>query len=277
MNKEMIILELRNRGYEIKEESIERNNVVRDGFSIIKEDVNIAPLFKVDELIEIAEKKGLSLKALVDEIEQLYEEVKQDESFDLEKFLNTDFILKHIKIGLQQISDEPIEKRDTEYEGIESYLYISDSSKQLKGNISMRLTNPLRAKLNIDDEVLWNTAKANTFKDTHVYGLREALDLEFDCNMWIITNKQGIKGASAILDKASLNKLALQLNVSRFIMIPSSVHECIVIPADEQMCDDVEYYSNMVNTVNSEVLKSEDKLSDKAYVINTNVLTPILK
>ena len=277
MNKEMIILELRNRGYEIKEESIERNNVVFNGFSIIKEGVNIAPHFKIDEILEIAEQKGLSLKALVDEIEQVYEEVMQDESFDLDKFLNTDFILKHIKIGLQQISDEPIEKRDTEYEGIESYLYISDSSEQLKGNISMRLTSSLRAKLNIDDEVLWNTAKANTFKDTHVNGLREVLDLDCDCNMWIITNKQGIKGASAILDKASLNKLALQLNVSRFIMIPSSVHECIVIPADEQMCDNVEYYSNIVNIVNSEVLKSEDKLSDKAYVINTNVLTPILE
>lgn len=273
----MIILELRNRGYEIKEESIERNNVVFNGFSILKEGVNISPHFKIDEILEIAEQKGLSLKALVDEIEQVYEEVKQDESFDLNKFLNTDYILQHIKIGLQQISDEPIEKRGTDYEGIESYLYISDSSEQLKGNIAVRLTNQLRAELNIDDEFLWKTAEANTFKNTCVYKMSDLMNMDFDCNMWIVTNKEGVKGAAAVLDKEFLKKFASQHDTSKLIIIPSSIHECIILPLDDYMSDNVEFYSDMVKTVNSEVVKPEEQLSDRAYVFNANILTPILK
>lgn len=78
----------------------------------------------------------------------------------------------------------------------------------------------------------------------------------------ILTNTKGTYGASVIVYPDLMKKLAEKYNTS-FYLIPSSVHEVLLMPenSEEELSD----ISQMVNHVNSKHVREEDILSDHAY------------
>ena len=65
-----------------------------------------------------------------------------------------------------------------------------------------------------------------------------------------------------MLDKENLKNLASIFN-SNLVIIPSSIHEVIIIPLFD--CN-ISYVDNMVNDVNDKALLPEEILSDHAYI-----------
>jgi hypothetical protein len=52
-------------------------------------------------------------------------------------------------------------------------------------------------------------------------------------------------------------------------MLPSSIHEVIIIPyIDSSMT--IEEFSSMVSEINNTQVSPEERLTDKAYLININ-------
>ena len=82
---------------------------------------------------------------------------------------------------------------------------------------------------------------------------------------YIVTNTINFRGASAILDGEALKKLAERLSVQRFYVLPSSIHEMIIIP-DDGKCN-IEELSRMVQEVNQTQVEPEERLTDQAYII----------
>ena len=82
---------------------------------------------------------------------------------------------------------------------------------------------------------------------------------------YVISNKSSIKGASAILNKKVLKEFAQKLNISKFLVLPSSVHEMLLLPYTDEI--DIEEFSQMVKEVNCSQVKPEERLTDRAYVI----------
>lgn len=82
-------------------------------------------------------------------------------------------------------------------------------------------------------------------------------------NMYILTNHRRCFGAAEILDKKTLRTIADQIG-DRFIVLPSSVHETIVLPPKEE----AEYgrLADMVREVNDTQVDVEERLSDHVYV-----------
>ncbi len=81
--------------------------------------------------------------------------------------------------------------------------------------------------------------------------------------MYVLTNKSKMNGASCILYENVMEEIALLFEKDIYIL-PSSIHEVILIPQNDDV-DEV-CLSRMVNEVNQTQLKTEEILSNHAYL-----------
>lgn len=86
---------------------------------------------------------------------------------------------------------------------------------------------------------------------------------ENEIPMYIMTNSNGINGASAILYQDVLKDFAVEKE-SDFYILPSSIHEIILIPYQEKLNPDT--LSDMVQDVNQSQVPVEEILSGKVYL-----------
>ena len=84
-------------------------------------------------------------------------------------------------------------------------------------------------------------------------------------DMYVLTNKTGINGATTILYNGLIEKFANSINSNIFIL-PCSIHEVILIPYTDEF--DIEDLKNMVKEVNLTKVEDADILSDSVYIYN---------
>ena len=83
-----------------------------------------------------------------------------------------------------------------------------------------------------------------------------------DQRMFIITNDKKSNGAAAILDEKLMQSIIEKIGED-FYLLPSSVHEWILIKATDDV--DVSALNIMVNEVNESQVAPDERLSDHAY------------
>lgn len=259
-----IIMGLVRRGYDVETYTSIKNGVGFRGIRFMN-DSGICPIIYTDEIIENSESLYEAVQRVLDVYNNAY-----FMDFDKEKLLDTNFIMQNLYIGLQKTSTEDIVKTNTDFEGIEKYLYVKISE-----NASFKLTYVLLETLKVNESDMWKAAENNTFSKTVIVSMAEKLseligqevkDLECVPVQYIVTNTMNFRGASAILDMAALKEFAQKLNVHKFIVLPSSIHEMIIIPDDEN--SNIEELSRMVQEVNQTQVEPEERLTDQAYIIN---------
>lgn len=77
-------------------------------------------------------------------------------------------------------------------------------------------------------------------------------------------------GASAMFSDATLKKVAELLETDVFYILPSSVHEIICVPAN----DDIDAFTEMVRDINKGVvIDDKDVLSDNVYICKNGVVS----
>lgn len=76
-------------------------------------------------------------------------------------------------------------------------------------------------------------------------------------------------GASAMLSDTMLKKISELLETDDFYILPSSVHEVICVPAN----DDVESFTEMVRNINEGVVLDKDILSDNVYICKDGIIS----
>ena len=91
--------------------------------------------------------------------------------------------------------------------------------------------------------------------------LTEQISLPIN-TMYLLTNNIKVMGATVLLYDNLLQEISDQLD-SSFILLPSSVHEVLIVPVENRQ--DMERYTNMVQEVNETQLRPDEVLSDHAY------------
>lgn len=81
-------------------------------------------------------------------------------------------------------------------------------------------------------------------------------------DMLIMSNPSKVHGAAAILYPGSMEQMADRLQ-SNFYILPSSIHETIILPAKES--DDPGQLIEMVREVNATMVNEEEILGDNVY------------
>lgn len=268
MKRTEIINALTERGYKAQEQNILKNGVTFKAITISNEK-GLGVVIYTEALIKEAELYGKSLDEIVSEVILIYKK-HQNTSFNLFP-MEQEFILSHVYIGLQKESKEDIEKTMCHLEGLEAYLYVRWTHNH--DVYTMKLPRSYFADTRGKAVEAWEKAKENTYSETCILDINQVLN-EL-CNgcitepgifpMFVVTNIGRLNGASAILNHAALAEFAKKLGVNSLIVMPSSVHEMIIVPNDGRIT--VNDASTMVTEINATQVSPEERLTDRAYVL----------
>ena len=240
ITREMIIEELKNKGYNAIAQSSIKNGVEFEGICIRTESP-ISPIIYTEDIIRHAEEDGKSLDNVVSNIIDIYEKNK---TIDIN--INNFFFFFF-------------------------YLYIRGE----EGSYSVKLTTQLLEKAGLTEVEAWEKAEANTYAETTLVSmvkvLCEMMQMEYHEEMeektpfFVLSNKGRFNGASAILDKKTLADFGERYHTDKIFAIPSSIHEFLISPYTEELnLDDL---SSMVNTVNFSEVEPKEQLGSRAYII----------
>lgn len=134
------------------------------------------------------------------------------------------------------------------------------SGEQIK---SVVVTKDVLESTGLTLDEVHNTAINNIGDDYEIMSLREILEAE-DIGMILVSNKKQLFGAAQILNNYVISNIVERLG-NRFFIIPSSVHEMLILPA-ECSTNDLSELADIVKYVNTDYVIPEERLSDNAYL-----------
>lgn len=156
-----------------------------------------------------------------------------------------------------------------------------------EGLATAPITNEIMAELGTDKDTLMEVAKSNIAEQDYSFkSMRDVLigtmfpdgvpenDPMIDMmlppedgpQMYVLSNEHNLHGAAEIMNQKAMDEIADKLG-GDFVVLPSSVHEVIILPFDDNM--DSATLDNMIQEINGGVVSPEDKLSDHAFMYDS--------
>lgn len=250
------------------------NNIEKIGLVFLQKGRNISTVVYT-EPFQKAYEQGIPMKSIKKEIITLVREHEQ-ENINIEQILDFQKI-KH-RLSLKLVNRKYNEERLKNmphmniWEDMACICYIALDEPQ---NGKIDVSNELAEKWNVSESSLMQTAMENTEKlhPAEIYdfqklmqkaGMIDGTEKTVDFPMYVITNRERWHGAVCVLYKGILRRIAKNLD-SDLIMIPSSLHEMIVLPKKKNS-GSVKEMNQMVKEVNESQLEPDEVLSDHVYL-----------
>lgn len=194
---------------------------------------------------------------------------------DLKKYLNRDYILEHISIMLKKASDQPMAKRYyKEFPGLEGCLYLKEERED-GSTVSLSFDKVMLPAAGILEKEAWKRAEQNVRRDlviddlgsivSQAFGIDVSEDEDEYIKLYVVTNRCCYKGASGVLDREIMEKFARGHNCRQVMVIPSSVHEMLLLPHAERFDEDD--ISRIIKQVNAESVDPKDQLGDRPFIL----------
>lgn len=272
--------------YTVRINDVRKNNgVVLSGLTMMEDDSNISPTIYLNHYYEDYEDGRTTLTNVVNDVMDHYNRNKVNRSVDMRQFLNYESVKKGIVYKLvntaknkELLEDVPhVEFLDLSV--VFQYLIQNEhfgTASILNHNAHLKLWD-------VSVEELYQVADANT-QNLQGYELRsmidairdllemdtigEAADIEYmeehadNVPMYVLSNKNRVGGASCILYDGLLADFATAIGGS-FYVIPSSIHEVLLLPADSR--DEQDEIKAMIKEINDTQVRTEEILSDSLY------------
>ena len=275
--------------YRVRINDVMKNNgVVLSGITMMQDDSNISPTIYLNHLYEAYENGEVTLESIVEEVLDTYEKNKVNRSVDMRFFMNYESIKDRIIFKLIHA-----ERNEELLKDIPHIRYLDLAivfqclvSEEMFGNATIMIHN---AHLKIWDttiEEIYRNAIQNTPKlqKYDIKNMRDILcemmfleevedrgkydqdacfkELPDSVPMYVLSNKARVQGAACILYPGILKDFAAAIR-SDFYILPSSIHEVILLPAQGE--EDREALKQMVREVNASQVEREEVLSDSVY------------
>lgn len=277
---------------------VDETEVLKEGKKMIgtmvrrsKED-RIAPTIYIDSEIEYAKSQGADrqqlLMAMLRLIRLGFDGSPETESID--EFFTPESFKENARLGVRKITPDSNElKRPSAYDGLEEYVYMIVETPNIHGLIKINKSHLNHLETTEDDA--FEIARANSHKETAIMhmadyvlashkgeeGIEELTDVMRESLMFVITttfqlNSPEINhlGASAMLDKEAIAEFSEQIGVDKFVVIPASTREAMLVPCEDDV--DIDMYKQMVCMVNSTEVAPSEVLIDAAYIIDCNTM-----
>lgn len=260
-------------GQKVSIHSIEKNNgTIYQGLVIIDPVLNISPTIYLESFYH-KYINGTSFSDICDEILKTYQQFTPTENFDETIF--TDYEKAKSRIVMKLVN---YQKNHALLEKVPHVPYLDLAivfvccASNFEKEYSTILIHKHHMKhWNVDVSTLYDIAKENTPRllPFHIENMEEYLTKRCDWQpfdelipMYILSNHLKIHGATVLLYDGLLEEIAKWLN-SSFIVLPSSVHEVIIVPVHSKR--ELSRYTRMVEEVNATQLPIDDILSNHAY------------
>lgn len=246
------------------------NGVGYDGFS--KVDVNVSPTVNVDDIYNIYETEGYEVA--VKELREILD--KKPPIQDLNDLFNK---LSKDRLILRLVNYESNKDRLKDM----VYKTIGDLAIELRvivdyvddGYATTSVTDSILEAMGLSKEEAIQIAIDNgkgdvTLQDMLSLLLDMGVDMGIDIDdidsleapMYVLSNKNKLNGAVAMLYSEYLDKVCDKFDSDNVYIIPSSIHEVIVVNAKDIDPRDV---NDMIAEVNNTTVEPEEILSYKLY------------
>lgn len=261
---------------------IKNNGCEMDGLVIMEKGKDIAPTIYLDSFYE-SYTNGENIKSIIRQIEVIYEQNKNNVTFDVNILKHFDTIKDKIVYKVvnyrsnEKLLEQVPHKRildlavvfycllDNEYGRSATALIYNNNLK----NWNVTIDDVYKAALKNTPDLLHSkiSSMAALFEKCGVNVDGEEVDLKdyVPSDMYVLTNESKLNGAACILYENVLYDFAQKLGADLYIL-PSSVHEVILLPKLSMFEKDE--LVNMVKEVNTEGVAADEVLSDHVYEYN---------
>lgn len=261
---------------------IKNNGCEMDGLVIMEKGKDIAPTIYLDSFYELYT-NGENIKNIIRQIEVVYEQNKNNVTFDVNILKHFDTIKDKIVYKVvnyrsnEKLLEQVPHKRildlavvfycllDNEYGRSATALIYNNNLK----NWNVTIDDVYKAALKNTPDLLHSkiSSMAALFEKCGVNVDGEEVDLKdyVPSDMYVLTNESKLNGAACILYENVLYDFAQKLGADLYIL-PSSVHEVILLPKLSMFEKDE--LVNMVKEVNTEGVAADEVLSDHVYEYN---------
>lgn len=234
---------------------------------------------------------GISINELAKGIIDFYEEAKIKISPKMDEL----FVYGNVrnKVALKLINTErnkrllsDVPHKNFKDLSIVFYLMLEETQE---ATATMLIRKGHIKKWGVDTETLWSDAMKNQVSQARLYTMTDKLQMLMDEKqiirnllesesytepqdaMYVLTNSQEHYGAASLIYPGVLEKIR-QIVRGDFFVLPSSVHELIIVPHRDNM--DVSEINQMIYSINQEHVELEEILSDHCYYYNGEITIP---
>lgn len=266
--------------YKVRINDVMKNNgVMLSGLTVMRDDSNISPTIYLNTYYDAYRSGQTTLGMVIDDVMEVYERNKVNRSVDMRNFLNYEAVKNRIVYKLinteknkELLEDIPhIEFHDL------SIVFQFLITEECFGNATILIHN---AHLKI-----WNTSVAELYKmarrntpELNKYeiknmkeviceltpcGCPEAVETEKESlPLYVLSNRSRVHGAACMLYPHLIKDFSEAVRSDIYI-IPSSIHEVLLLPTDGR--SETERIKGMVQEVNDTQVQAEEVLSYSVY------------
>ncbi len=263
---------------------VSKNNQMLTGVTIRPNEsgMQITPVVYLDNFYDRYE-SGYAAHEILNDIARIYENYaarsnSNDFSFKPDMVMDYNAAKDHIYPKVIGISGNETYLQDKVYRTIEDlavtyYIDLSEDLNSIGGKPTVTISKTILEKYGVTEEEINKQALDNQSKKGYeLINLFEMLNqmmgmdgpIPEDGNItYVLNNPDKINGAALIADNDILKEVADKIGTDEFYILPSSIHEVLIMPGSENI--DTDYLKNMVSEVNATTVNPADRLSDNVY------------
>ena len=262
------------------------NNVILSGISIRRKDSNVAPMIYINDLYQ----REVDIEDAVNEVWNIYNNNNMHKFDFIDKINDFDFVKNHLSICISNFEKNKEIADTCPYalfgDFIVYFIIVIDDKPE--GRMTIKVHNELMNSwgVNLSDimeaafdnikrnpaqiipinVMIENILKMHNMSINDMYGIPE---LPVDQPMYVVTNNSKNNGCIYIAHKDTLLAISKQIGANGFYIIPSSIHELIIVPFTKDD-ENKDLLLSMVKDVNIESVPESEFLSDNVYYFDAN-------
>ena len=264
-------------GKKVELREVLKNNGVRlTGLTVIDPTVSVSPTIYLEQFYERYQ-NGETPDAIMEQIAEIYEENRVKETVDFDVIYSYEKAKENLyyKVVNREKNESLLKEvphRDFLDLALLPYIELDHSGFM---NATTLVRSDMLSYWNITDETLLQDADEN-MKHCMAYTLTPIMEIlkdhmneetteqlsQADPNMYVLLTPGMHFCAVLMAMEQIMEQVAQELDADLYVL-PSSIHELIVIPATPLLC--LSKLGELVKSVNESTVSSEDILSDHAY------------
>lgn len=260
---------------EVDIQQISKNNdVIKTGVMLKSKDNNVAPVFYIDDMIA----DGWTADNIAIYICKYYREHDGGEYqyltsliSDFEQISNMLTLqLVNRTLNASVLADLPFVPFLEDL----AVIVLVDLEKDMRSCATVKVSHKMLELWDVTFEEVYHRAYLNLMKEEATVssmtdilselGYKETTELNVPM-MYVLTNESRIHGATMMLRESFFKELTEKFN-NDLVVIPSSVHELLLVPVNDSLLFNKDKFDQMVQEVNQTQVDPIEVLSDHIYL-----------
>jgi len=269
-------------GVTVTTSNVLKNNGVSYVAVNINDGARIAPVIYLDSFYEKYKDGDSTVNDVVNQIINVYRNNREfPGGFEIGRFTewseakkNVAFKIINTEANSELLQDVP----HIDYMDLSIVFMYVGKDNELQTNYSILIHNSHMENWKVDVNDLFACSKDNMKNDFVISSMSEILRdmlgnqnddllpvMEDSCPMYVLSNKSKTYGAAGIVFNDVLKSFSEGHGFADIIILPSSIHECILLPvSDDNM--DTDGFNAMIQEVNSTQVEDIEVLADHHYI-----------